>query len=140
ASGIAVGVAVIVALLSFTQGLRETAAGFVHLGGSALGVFQSGVSDPSASILPEAAAGRLRSVSGVAQATPLLLIVEGIHSESSAVAFGADPGGFFSRSLVVVEGSRPAAGATAVMVGDRLAGRLHVHPGGALTISGRRFP
>jgi ABC-type antimicrobial peptide transport system permease subunit len=48
AGGIAVGVATIVALLSFTQGLRNTAAGFVHLGGSDLGVFQANVSDPTA--------------------------------------------------------------------------------------------
>ena len=30
----------------------ETAAGFVHLGGSDLGVFQANVSDPTASVLP----------------------------------------------------------------------------------------
>jgi ABC-type antimicrobial peptide transport system permease subunit len=40
AGGIAVGIAMIVALLSFTQGLRETADEFIHLGGSSLGVFQ----------------------------------------------------------------------------------------------------
>lgn len=33
AGGIAVGVATIVALLSFTQGLRDTADEFIHLGG-----------------------------------------------------------------------------------------------------------
>ena len=60
AAGIAVGVATIVALLSFTQGLRESAAGFVHLGGSELGVFQANVSDPTTSVLPESMVGRLR--------------------------------------------------------------------------------
>ena len=64
ALGIAVGVATIVALLSFTQGLKETAAGFVHLGGSELGVFQANVSDPTASLLPESLVGRLDAQPG----------------------------------------------------------------------------
>ncbi|MGN6371598.1 MAG: ABC transporter permease, partial [Solirubrobacteraceae bacterium] len=64
AAGIAVGVATIVALLSFTQGLRETAAGFVHLGGSDLGVFQTDVSDPTASVLPQSMVNRLEQSPG----------------------------------------------------------------------------
>jgi putative ABC transport system permease protein len=137
ASGIAVGVATIVALLSFTQGLRDTAAGFVHLGGSDLGVFQASVADPTASVLPQSTVARLRVVPGVASATPLLLIVEGVHAEPGAVVFGADPGGFFATSLVVVQGSRPrAAGA---LVGDRLAARLHLRTGGRIAISGHGF-
>ena len=59
ALGIAVGVATIVALLSFTEGLKQTAAGLVHLGGSDLGVFQANVSDPTASVLPVSMVGRL---------------------------------------------------------------------------------
>src|SRR5271166_3428872 len=92
ASGIAVGVATIVALLSFTQGLKDTAAGFVHLGGSGLGVFQANVSDPTVSLLPESAVARVAALPEVAQATPLLLIVEGVHAEPGAVVFGAEPG------------------------------------------------
>ena len=90
ASGIAVGVAMIVALLSFTQGLQETAAGFVHLGGSDLGVFQAGVSDPTASVLPESLVGRLAARPQVAHATPLLLIVESVARDPAAIVFGAN--------------------------------------------------
>ena len=85
ASGIAVGVATIVALLSFTQGLRNSAAGFVHLGGSDLGVFQAKVSDPTASVLPASLVGRLAASPGVAQATPLLLIVEAVPADASTM-------------------------------------------------------
>src|SRR5262249_412538 len=81
AGGIAGGVAPIVALLSFTQGLRDTAAGFVHLGGSDLGVFQANVSEPTASILPASMVGRLAARPEVARATPLLLLVESVRSE-----------------------------------------------------------
>ncbi|HLL92319.1 MAG TPA: ABC transporter permease [Solirubrobacteraceae bacterium] len=139
ASGIAVGVATIVALLSFTQGLKNTAAGFVHLGGSDLGVFQANVSDPTASVLPESMVGRLAARPEVAQATPLLLIVEGVKADPAAIVFGAAPGGFFTRSLVLLSGGRPSTGAQTVLVGDRLAAQRHLLPGSQLTIRGRAF-
>jgi putative ABC transport system permease protein len=136
ASGIAVGVATIVALLSFTQGLNESAAGFVHLGGSGLGVFQAGVSDPTASVLPGAMVGRLAKQPGVARATPLLLVVEAVRGDSLAIVFGAEPGSFFFQSLVLLEGSRTLAGPTEVLAGDRLAASLHLRAGSTLTIEG----
>ncbi len=147
AAGIAVGVATIVALLSFTQGLSESAAGFVHLGGSELGVFQAGASEPATSLLPESTVSRLRALPQVADATPLLLIVEGVEREPAAVVFGAEPGGFFSRQLVIVAGRRPgkpesarhAHPARPVLIGDRLAAQLKLAPGGLLTVKGRDY-
>ncbi|HEX2703009.1 MAG TPA: hypothetical protein VHM72_06225, partial [Solirubrobacteraceae bacterium] len=61
AFGVGVGVATIVALLSLSTGLTNTAAGLVHLGGSDLGVFQAGIADPTASLLPISVVGRLES-------------------------------------------------------------------------------
>ncbi len=139
AAGIAVGVATVVALLSFTQGLRETAAGFVHLGGSDLGVFQANVSDPTASVLPAELLSRLLRSPHVAQATPLLLIVEGISQDPGAIAFGAQEGGFFARQLVLVSGHRPLDERRELLVGDRLAGAHGLVAGDALAVRGRRF-
>ncbi|MGA2453140.1 MAG: ABC transporter permease [Solirubrobacteraceae bacterium] len=139
ALGIAVGVATIVALLSFTQGLRETAAGFVHLGGSELGVFQSNASEPTASVLPESIVGRLDARPEVARATPLLLIVEGLKAAPAAIVFGADPAGFFTHNLVLTAGRQPLSGAHEVLIGDRLAAQLHLHPGVALTVAGHSY-
>jgi putative ABC transport system permease protein len=139
ASGIAVGVATIVALLSFTQGLKQTAAGFVHLGGSDLGVFQANVSDPTASVLPQSLAARLQRRPLATRATPLLLIVEGVKADPAAVVFGAEPGGFFAQGLVLLDGARPRRWAAEALVGDRLAARLGLRPGAALTLDGRRF-
>jgi putative ABC transport system permease protein len=133
AGGIAVGVAMIVALLSFTQGLRNTAAGLVHLGGSDLGVFQANVSDPTASILPASMVGRLAARPEVARATPLLLIVEAIKRDPSAIVFGADPAGFFAHGLVVVAGTLTRSPRQEILAGDRLAAQLHLRPGGVLT-------
>jgi putative ABC transport system permease protein len=139
AAGIAVGVATIVALLSFTQGLRETAAGFVHLGGSDLGVFQADVSDPTASVLPGSMVGRLEQSRAVAQATPLLLIVEGIEQEPSAIVFGADEKGFFARQLVLVSGRRPLAESREALVGDRLAAERSLAVGERLSVKARSY-
>jgi len=146
AAGIAVGVATIVALLSFTQGLSESAAGFVHLGGAELGVFQANVSEPATSLLPESTVGRLRALPQVADATPLLLIVEGVKRDPAAVVFGAEPDGFFSRQLVIVAGRRPNevseathAAAHQALIGDRLAAQLKLGPGGVLAVKGRAY-
>jgi putative ABC transport system permease protein len=139
AAGIAVGVATIVALLSFTQGLRETAAGFVHLGGSDLGIFQANVSDPTASILPASMVGRLQARPEVARATPLLLLVEDVRGDAAAVVFGAEPNGFFSRGLVLLEGHTPAPKASEILIGDRLAAQLHLAPGAAIAVHGRPY-
>jgi putative ABC transport system permease protein len=139
AAGIAVGVATIVALLSFTQGLRESASGFVHLGGSELGVFQANVSDPTTSALPESMVGRLQGRKDVAQAAPLLLIVEGIGGVPSAVVFGSPPESFFTRQLVVVRGSRPVSWQSEILVGDKLTEQLHLVPGETLTVKGHRY-
>ncbi len=139
AGGIAVGVAMIVALLSFTQGLKETAAGFVHLGGSDLGVFQANVSDPTASILPGSMVSQLAARPDVAKATPLLLIVEALQHDPAAIVFGANPTGFFTQSLVVVAGHRPNSPSRELLVGDRLAVQLHLSPGETLAVKGRPY-
>jgi putative ABC transport system permease protein len=139
AAGIAVGVAMIVALLSFTQGLKDTAAGFVHLGGSDLGVFQANVSDPTASILPASIVGQLAARHEVARATPLMLIVEAVKGDPAAVVFGADPAGFFTQSLVMVAGRRMGSPEQEILLGDRLAAQLHLGPGGVLAVKGHPY-
>jgi ABC-type antimicrobial peptide transport system permease subunit len=59
AVGIALGVATIVALLSVGSGLKRTAAGLVKLGNADIGIFQAGVEDPTASLVPASLAARL---------------------------------------------------------------------------------
>jgi len=139
AGGIAVGVATIVALLSFTQGLRDTADEFIHLGGSELGIFQANVTDPTASILPASIVGQIAARPDIARATPLLLMVETIKADPAAVVFGADPAGFFTQNLVVVAGGRTRSGGREILIGDRLASQLHLGPGGLLLVKGHPY-
>src|SRR4051794_21274652 len=131
AAGIALGVATIVALLSVGSGLKRTAGQLVHLGQADLGIFQSGVADPTASVLPTSLAQRLERRPDVAEATPLLLIIEGVRQDPAAVVFGADPEGFFRRRLVVT-GGRGAGGGGGGLVGDRLAAQPRPRPGSPL--------
>jgi putative ABC transport system permease protein len=137
ALGVGLGVAMIVALLSLTQGLQNTAAGFIHLGGSDLGVFQSGVSDPTASVLPASLPSRLRASPAVARATPVVLVVEAVPRNPAAVVFGVQEGSFFMRNLVVLSGATPGRGE--ISVGARLASSLKLGVGQTLSIKGRRY-
>lgn len=135
--GIGVGVATIVALLSITSGLKQTAGGLIHLGRASFGVFQSGVGDPTASVLPESAAVKLRKLAPVAAADPLLLIIEGVKGQPSAVAFGLDPNGFTAKRLTLVSGAAPGPGQ--VMVGDSLAHDARLRIGAPLVVKGKRY-
>jgi putative ABC transport system permease protein len=138
ATGIALGVATIVALLSVGAGLQRTAAGLVHLGDADLGVFQAGVEDPTASLLPTSLATRLERRPDVARATPLLLVVEGVRQEPAAVVFGADPRGFVAQRLVMAQGAR-AFGPRSIIVGDKVAEEMSLRPGSTLTVKKRPF-
>jgi putative ABC transport system permease protein len=138
ALGIALGVATIVALLSVGAGLQRTAAGLIHLGDADLGLFQAGVEDPTASLLPTSLAPRLERRPDVSKATPLLLVVEGVREDPAAIVFGADPNGFIVQRLVVSEGTR-ALGRGRLLVGDQLARELRLRPGSTLRVKRRAF-
>ena len=138
ALGTAVGVATIVALLGVTDGLKQTAGGLVRLGAGDIGLFQKNVSDPSASVLPANLTGRLRRVPGIADATPIQLLIEALPQNPAAVVFGVDPRGFVAQRLVFLRGS-PARRAREVAVGDGLARQLRLRPGSTLRISRRPF-
>ncbi len=138
ALGIALGVGMIIALLSVGSGLKRTASQLIHLGQADLGIFQSGVADPTASVLPLSMVDRLDRQPYVREATPLLLIVEGIRQSPAAIVFGAQPDGFLAQRLVITGGNR-GFGPDRVMVGDGLAESLDLHPGSTLAVKGKPF-
>ena len=55
AAGVAIGVGLIVALLSIAAGVRNTASDLIHIGRADFGVFQAGASDLTRSLLPRVA-------------------------------------------------------------------------------------
>jgi putative ABC transport system permease protein len=138
ALGTALGIATILALLAVSDGAKQTAGRFIHLGRSDLGLFQKDAADPTTSVLPESLAARLRREPGIAGATPLQLLVEDVPHNPGAVVFGAEPGNFLTGRLVFSSG-RMFTGRSEAVVGDRLASQLHVGPGGILTVAHHQF-
>lgn len=138
AAGIALGVAAVVALLSLSSGLNRTAAQLVHLGRADLGLFQADAGDPTSSVLPLSLLHRVGAEPWVEQATPLQLVIGSIRAVPSAIVFGLDPNGFAARQLVFTAGGAPRRGS--IVVGDGLAGQLHLHPGSTLRLGRRSFP
>jgi putative ABC transport system permease protein len=108
ATGVGLGVALIVALLAITSGVHRTAQDLIHIGRSDFGVFQGEVSDISRSLLPESIAASIARQPGVADVAKVKLLVD-----RGRLVFGLDPNEFAYKRLVLVRGTRGA-----VMAGD----------------------
>src|SRR5947207_12760173 len=90
-TGVALGVGLIVALLSIAAGTRRTAADLIHVGRADFGLFQSGVTDATRSLLPVSLERRIAADPGVRAAAGLFLYVTDVPGERSFVVFGLDP-------------------------------------------------
>jgi putative ABC transport system permease protein len=134
AAGVAIGVGLIVALLSLAAGVRRTANDLIHVGRADFGLFQSGVVDFTRSLLPNTLAARIRGRPGVEDAAPLKLLVASVGGHDGFLVFGLERDSFPARRLVVVAGRRGG-----LLVGDHASRRLHVGPGEAIEVAGRRF-
>lgn len=138
ASGVAIGVAMIVALLSLSAGIERSASGLIHLGGSELGIFQGGVGELTASSLPQSLVARVREQPGVADAAPIAVATGALPSSGSFLVFGVEPASFVMRRLVFVAGRGPAR-ADEVALGDGAARQLGLRTGGRLALAGGGF-
>ncbi|TML82399.1 MAG: ABC transporter permease [Actinobacteria bacterium] len=134
AAGVALGVALIVALLSISAGVRRTAGDLIHVGRADFGLFQSGVSDLTRSLLPETLEEQVDAQRGVAQTAVLFLYVTDIGGQSSSLLFGMKPGEFPAQRLTLVAGSR-----NGLLLGDAAARRLKLQPGSTIRVAGRDF-
>jgi len=138
AAGVAIGVALIVALLSIAAGVRRTAADLIHVGRADFGVFQQGASDLTRSLLPQSLERGLRKTPGVTDAAPIFLRVSHVQNRDAFLLFGLRPTDFAYRRFVIVAGRR-AAGNREVLVGDEAAKSLHVRPGDTIEIEKKPY-
>ena len=129
AAGVSLGVALIVALLSITQGVHQTAGDLIHIGRADFGVFQSDVSDLTRSFLPQELETSLHTVRGVDETARVKLYVS-----KQGLVFGFDPSEFAMQRFVIVSGRRPRAPTEAV-VGDGSGHAL----GDLVPVDARRF-
>jgi putative ABC transport system permease protein len=138
ALGSALGIATIVALLAVSGGARHSAGDFLHLGASDLGLFQKDAADPTTSVLPTSLIPQLRRTPGIADATPLVLLVEDVARAPSAIVFGADQSGFLTNRLVFSSGHMYQSPGE-IVVGDGLARQLHTSVGDQLSVHRRKL-
>ena len=120
ALGVALGVGLIVALLSISTGVQRTAGDLIHLGHADFGLFQADVSDFSRSLLPESLAAKVRDEPGVAETARLKLVAS--SGPKSFFIFGLDPHEFVWHRLVLLHGRLPRTGEA--LVGDKLGLRV----------------
>jgi putative ABC transport system permease protein len=137
-AGVAIGVGLIVALLSITAGIEKTADQLIHVGRSDFGLFQQGASDLTRSVLPQSLVAKVRADPGVADAAQIFIRVGKVEDQDEFLLFGYAPGEFTDRRNVVVAGHR-AQGREA-MLGDEAAKALHLGPGDLLHVGRRAFP
>jgi putative ABC transport system permease protein len=130
-AGVALGVGLIVAMLSIAAGARRTAADLIHVGRSDFGLFQSGISDATRSVLPTGLETKVDLDPGVAQSARIFLLVATVQGKESSLVFGLDRNEFPARRLTLVSGARGGA-----LVGDRFGG---APVGSAVHIRGRAF-
>lgn len=136
-AGVAIGVGLIVALLSIAAGVRQTASDLIHIGRADFGLFQRDVTDLTRSLLPQSLEQQVRSKPGVAQTANIYLWVGKVEGRSSFLVFGFDPSEFPYRRLVIVKGTHGTRGDA--LLGDQAASSLNLGPGDILTVRKRRF-
>jgi putative ABC transport system permease protein len=132
AAGVALGVGLIVALLSITNGAKETAAQLIHIGRADFGLFQAGTADLTQSLLPESMAGDVAAEPGVAGTARIFLF-----NTKRVLVFGYAKSDFPAQRMVVTRG-RQASGDEA-MLGDAAAQRLGLSAGERLQLGKRSF-
>jgi hypothetical protein len=133
-AGVAIGVGLIVALLSIAAGVHRTANDLIHVGRADFGLFQSDVADLTRSLLPGSLVQRVAQDPGVAQAAGIYLKVGGVEGQPSFLLFGLDPNQFPYKRFVITEGRRGEA-----LLGDAAARSLGLAPGDELHVGKRTF-
>jgi putative ABC transport system permease protein len=73
-AGVAIGVGLIVALLSITAGVKNTANELIHVGRSDFGLFQAGASDLTRSLLPQSLTAKVKADPGVKEAAQIFVL------------------------------------------------------------------
>ena len=132
AAGVSLGVGLIVALLSITNGAKRTAGQLIHIGRADFGLFQAGTGDLTQSLLPESMAAEIAREPGVAGTARIFLF-----NTKQLLVFGYAKADFPARRMVVVHGR--LARHDEALLGDAAARRLHLRAGGELRLGRNAF-
>jgi putative ABC transport system permease protein len=132
AAGVALGVGLIVALLSVTAGAKKTAGQLIHVGRADFGLFQAGASDLTLSRLPSSLARSVAREPGVAATGRIYLYVT-----NAGLVFGFARGEFPAQRLVITQGGRWTD--DEALVGDARARAKHLRAGDTVAVGRHTF-
>jgi putative ABC transport system permease protein len=138
AAGVAIGVGLIVALLSIAAGVRKTAGDLIHVGRADFGIFQEAAADLTRSLLPETLEAKVRATPGVAAVARIFLRVSRVDGRESFLVFGYDRNEFAYQRLVILAGRR-LQGRDEALLGDAGARMLRLSVGDTVRVEQRRF-
>lgn len=136
-AGVAIGVGLIVALLSITAGVKKTASQLIHVGRADFGLFQQGASDLTRSVLPQSLVPEVKRDPGVADAAQIYLLVTQVENQEEFLIFGFVRGELTEKRDVIIEGRKPVG--DEATLGDEAAKALHLRPGDDLHVGKRAF-
>lgn len=134
--GIAIGIAVVVALLLLAEGLTGQINNLMAGGGAEVSLIQKGIADMSFSALDEEVGLAIAEMPDVQWVSGLLLQVGPVGEKSFFVTLGLDPDPETLRHFRMVEGEMLKADGE-MMLGRMAADFFGKGPGDVLTIQGR---
>ncbi len=137
-TGIAIGVAAIVALGAIANGLAERFDEMITAGGAELTAMQAGASEAFFSAVDAELADAIAAVPGVARVEGVLLGIVTTPSTPYFLLYGYDPTGQEVDRFRVVEGSGLSAPGE-VLLGRVAADDLGVGPGDSIALGGKTF-
>jgi len=136
--GIAIGVAVVVALGAITEGFVDQFAALMGEGGADLALMQANIADMSLSTIDESVGRRIAAIPEVEAVAGMVLAFVSTPDVPLLLVYGLEPNEFAVDAFVLVEG-RPMRGRGEALLGRPAAGSLGKGVGDLVRISGRPF-
>jgi ABC-type antimicrobial peptide transport system permease subunit len=137
-AGIAIGIAVVVALLLLSEALAGQFTILMSQGGAEISLMQAGIADTSFSALDVEMGPVIAAMPEVEWVAGMLLQIVPVEERPFFVAIGLDPQGDGVRHFHVVQGKQVGAEGE-IMLGRIVADLLAKGPGDEIVIQGRNF-
>ncbi|MBM4429154.1 MAG: ABC transporter permease [Chloroflexi bacterium] len=137
-AGIAIGIAVVVALRLLADGLTGQISALMAGGGAEITLMQDGIADMSFSALDEELGASILNMPDVQWVSGLLLQIGPVGEKSFFVTLGLEPQSEAMRHFRLIKGEMLQA-ETEMLLGRMAADFFHRSPGDVLTIQGRSF-
>jgi len=134
--GVGMAIGAFVGLVGFSRAFEQEWLRIYSSSGTDIAVIEGTFLSTS---LDESAGEKLKALSTVAQATPVIYNMMDLTPEVNALAYGWKADSYEFESLKILSGQRFHDGQPRVMLGDLLADNLKKKPGDSLEIQGSPF-